>query len=133
GARCDAERRAELPEDVPALLVGFLVGVGDAHADDVAAMLGRRRESDPRSDVVVEVVDLVDDVERRGERHVRVAVLGGPPDRFGTDDARNPYRRGGARGGGGAPADAPPEGGAGRPPHGGGGGPPPSAPPPRRR
>src|SRR5262245_11940682 len=89
----DAERRPQLPEEMPALLVGFLVGVGDAHSDDVAAMPGCRRETDPRGDVVVEVVDLVDDVERRGERHVRVAVLRGPADRFGTDDAGNPDRR----------------------------------------
>src|SRR5262249_54612782 len=128
-ARRDAERRPELPEEMPALLVGFVVGIGDAHADDVAAMLGRRRESDPRGDVVVEVVDLVDDVERRGERHVRVAVLGGPADRFGTDDAGNPDRRGGGAPRGGPPVDPPPGVGPALPPARSGRGPRPARPP----
>ena len=92
-ARRDPERRPELPVEVPALLVGLLVRIRHAHPDHVAAVLRCRREPCLERHVVVEIVDLVDHVERRREGHVRIAMLGGPADRFRAHHAGNPDGR----------------------------------------
>ena len=76
--RRDPERRPELPVKIFAFLVGLLVGVSDAHPDSVPTLLGRGRIPLRLGHLVVEIVNLLDEIQRRSQSNVGIAMFRRP-------------------------------------------------------
>src|SRR3989442_11336427 len=77
--RRDPERCPELPIKISAFFVGLLVGVGDAHPDSVPTLLSSGRIPLRCGHLVIEIINLLDEIQRRGPGQCGSSGLGGPP------------------------------------------------------
>src|SRR5262249_2378420 len=68
--------------------------LGDVDLLQQAVIVGARGEAGFGGYIVVDLPDPFGAVDRRVERNVGIAVLGGPDDRLGADNAWDPNPRG---------------------------------------
>src|SRR5579872_2271699 len=81
------------PEELPGVLLGFLLGVRDVDLLQVAAILRAGLIAGFQRHLVVKLPDLLRRLDRGVERDVRVALLRRPDDRLLAQDARDPDAR----------------------------------------
>src|SRR3979411_2641676 len=81
------------PPELLGVLDGFLLGLSDVDAREIAAVFRPGFVANRGRGIIVELPDALGLFDRRVERDIGVALLGRPDDRFLADDAWYPHAR----------------------------------------